>query len=115
MLDPGAGFQVEATSRPEHSRIASHRMASPSQLGYVECLSRRMPRGQEHVTAETTVAQLKGRITSEVPCDQPVIRLCPEFVELLEIDCGYMWLYYVYKWTIGFGWIWIMISEHNND
>lgn len=48
-----------------------------------------MPRGQEHVTAETTVAQLKGRITSEVPCDQLVIRLCPEFVELLEIDCDY--------------------------
>ena len=89
MLDPGAGFQVEATSRPEHSRIASHRMASPSQLGSVECLPRRMPRGQEHVTAETTVAQLKGRITSEVPCDQLVIRLRPEFVELLEIDCDY--------------------------
>ena len=88
MLDPGAGFQVEATSRPEHSRIASHRMV-PSQLGSVECLSRRMPRGQEHVTAETTVAQLKGRITSEVPCDQLVIRLRPEFVELLEIDCDY--------------------------
>ena len=88
MLDPGAGFQVEATSRPEHSRIASHRMV-PSQLGSVECLSRRMPRGQEHVTAETTVAQLKGRITSEVPCGELVIRLRPEFSELLEIDCVY--------------------------
>ena len=48
-----------------------------------------MPRGQEHVTAETTVAQLKGRITSEVPCGELVIRLRPEFVELLEIDCDY--------------------------
>ena len=80
MLDPGADFQVEATSRPEHSPTWS-----------VECRASHggMPRGQEHVTAETTVAQLKGRITSEVPCDQPVIRLRPEFVELLEIDYDY--------------------------
>ena len=76
MLDPAADFQVEATSRPEHSHIVCR-------------MSRRMPRGQEHVTAETTVAQLKGRITSEVPCGELVIRLRPEFVELLEIDCDY--------------------------
>ena len=60
--------------------------AQPHRLRRMSC---RMPRGQEHVTAETTVAQLKGRITSEVPCDQPVIRLRPEFVELLEINYDY--------------------------
>ena len=41
-------------------------------------------------------------------CDQIVSRIC-------WTSWNRLWLYNYYKWTLGFGWIWIMISGHNND
>ena len=102
MLDPGADFQVEATSRPEHSRIVCrmprHAASNASWPGARHSWNLCGP-------VERT-NHLWGALWSA--CDQIASRIC-------WTSWNRLWLYYDYKWTIGFGWIWIMISGHNYD
>ena len=110
MLDPGADFQVEATSRPEHSRIASHGIAIPTWLCRMPVASNASWPGARHSWNHCGPVERTNHLWGALwsACDQIVSRIC-------WTSWNRLWLYNYYKWTLGFGWIWIMISGHNND
>ena len=102
-----SGGHIKARAQPH--RIASHG-AIPTWLCRMPVASNASWPGARHSWNHCGPVERTNHLWGALwwACDQIASRIC-------WTSWNRLWLYYVYKWTIGFGCIWIMISGHNND